>query len=55
MKEQNIGLQVHYTPIHLQPFYRKRGFSEGDFPQAEFYSKNALSIPLFIGLSRRPI
>ena len=52
MKEQNIGLQVHYTPIHLQPFYRKRGFSEGDFPQAEFYSKNALSIPLFIGLSR---
>ena len=52
MKEKNIGLQVHYTPIHLQPFYRKRGFSEGDFPQAEYYSKNALSIPLFIGLSR---
>ncbi len=51
MRKRNIGVQVHYTPIHLQPFYRKKGFSEGDFPEAEFYAKNSMSIPLFIGLT----
>ena len=51
-RKNNIGVQVHYTPIHLHPFYRKMGFKIGDFPESELYSKNALSLPLFIGLSK---
>ena len=43
-------MQVHYTPVHLQPYYRKLGFREGDFPQAEAYASNAISLPLYPGL-----
>ena len=50
MRENNIGVQLHYTPIHLQPFYRKLGFNEGKFPEAEKYSHNAFSIPVFTKL-----
>ena len=51
LRKNNIGVQVHYTPVHLQPYYRKMGFGEGDFPESENYSINALSLPLFPGLS----
>ena len=48
MRECNIGLQVHYIPIHLQPYYRQRfGFKEGDFPIAENFYKNEVSLPMF--------
>ena len=50
LKKNKIGSQVHYMPVHLQPYYRKLGFKEGDFPNAEEYAKKALSIPLFPGL-----
>ena len=50
MRERNIGVQVHYSPIHLQPYYRKLGFGEGDFPNAEEYSKSAMSLPVFEGI-----
>ena len=53
MKENNIGVQLHYIPIHLQPFYRKMGFRSGDFPNSEFYAQNVLSIPLFNELKKR--
>jgi dTDP-4-amino-4,6-dideoxygalactose transaminase len=36
--------------VHLQPYYRRLGFSEGDFPEAEAYSRNAISLPLYPGL-----
>ena len=52
LRKSGIGVQVHYTPIHLQPYYRRKGFSVGDFPEAELYAKNAFSIPLFVGLSK---
>ena len=45
-----IGVQLHYTPVHLQPYYRKLGFHEGDFPEAEVYATNAISLPLYPGL-----
>ena len=45
-----IGVQLHYSPVHLQPYYRRLGFSEGDFPKAEAYATNAISLPLFPGL-----
>ena len=51
MRAAGIGVQVHYIPVHLQPFYRERGFSAGMFPAAEAYYERALSIPLFPTLS----
>ena len=47
LKSNNIGVNVHYIPIHLQPIYRKMGFSKGDFPCAEQYYEEAISIPLY--------
>jgi dTDP-4-amino-4,6-dideoxygalactose transaminase len=45
--DANIAVNVHYIPIHTQPFYRARGFQAGQFPAAEAYFARALSIPLF--------
>ena len=45
-----IGVQLHYSPVHLQPYYRALGFVEGQFPEAEAYSTSAISLPLFPGL-----
>jgi len=50
MRKRNIGVQLHYSPIHLQPYYRKLGFKEGDFPVSEEYARKAMSIPVFEGL-----
>jgi dTDP-4-amino-4,6-dideoxygalactose transaminase len=44
---RGIGVNVHYIPIHLQPYYQTLGFSKGDFPNAERYYQNALTLPLF--------
>ena len=44
---------VHYIPIHLQPYYQHRGFNKGDFPIAEQYYLNAVSIPLYPDLSEQ--
>jgi len=51
LREQSIGVQVHYTPVHLQPYYRQIGFSEGDFPLAEQYAISSLTLPLFPDLT----
>jgi UDP-4-amino-4,6-dideoxy-N-acetyl-beta-L-altrosamine transaminase len=51
LKAHNIGVNVHYIPVHLQPYYKNIGFSEGDFPEAERFYKNAISIPLHPKLS----
>jgi UDP-4-amino-4,6-dideoxy-N-acetyl-beta-L-altrosamine transaminase len=50
MRAEGIGVQLHYSPVHLQPYYRRLGFGEGDFPHAEAYAHNALSLPLYPGL-----
>jgi UDP-4-amino-4,6-dideoxy-N-acetyl-beta-L-altrosamine transaminase len=48
LKTKGINTQVHYFPIHLQPYYKKKyGYGTDDFPMAEEYYKNALSLPLF--------
>jgi len=44
------GVNVHYIPIHLQPYYRALGFGPGMYPNAEAYYADALSLPLFPGL-----
>ena len=50
LKSHGIGCQVHYIPIHLQPFYKGKGFSEGMFPNAERYFQRCVSLPLHPGL-----
>lgn len=47
LRAQGIGVQVHYIPVHSQPYYRKLGFCQGDFPVAEAYYEQAISLPMF--------
>ncbi|MFO0003398.1 MAG: DegT/DnrJ/EryC1/StrS family aminotransferase, partial [bacterium] len=47
LRAAEIGVNVHYIPIHLQPHYAQIGFRRGDFPVAERYYDHALSLPLF--------
>tara|TARA_B100000674_G_C37945308_1_gene964638 strand:- start:481 stop:1680 length:1200 start_codon:yes stop_codon:yes gene_type:complete len=51
LRAAQIGVQLHYTPVHLQPYYRALGFTEGNFVNAESYGCSAISLPLFPGLS----
>lgn len=46
LREKGIGVNVHYIPVHTQPYYHNLGFKEGDFKEAEKYYANAISIPL---------
>ena len=50
MRAAGIGVQLHYSPVQLQPYYRAMGFGEGQFPEAEVYAHCAISLPLFPGL-----
>jgi UDP-4-amino-4,6-dideoxy-N-acetyl-beta-L-altrosamine transaminase len=47
LQAAGIGVNVHYIPVHLQPYYRRLGFGPGMFPEAEAYYESALSLPLF--------
>lgn len=51
LRAANIGVNVHYMPIYLQPFYRQRGFEEGYCPAAETFYRRAISIPLHTRLT----
>ena len=52
MRNGGIGVNVHYIPVHLQPYYREKfGFRAGDFPEAERYYAQALTLPLYPGLT----
>jgi len=46
-----VGVNLHYIPVHLQPYYIGLGFAHGDFPSSEDYYQRAISIPLYPGLS----
>ena len=51
LRENGIGVNLHYIPVHIQPFYKRMGFNWGDFPEAENYYKEAISIPIFHGMN----
>jgi len=51
LREKGITAHVHYIPIHLQPYYQQLGFHQGDFPDAENYYLNAISLPLYPDLT----
>ncbi len=47
LRAAGIGVNVHYIPVHTQPFYRQLGFAPGQFPVAEAYYAQAISLPMF--------
>jgi len=51
LRQKGLGVNLHYIPVHIQPYYEKMGFSRGDFPEAEKYYSRAISIPIFQGLT----
>ncbi len=51
LRENGIGVNLHYIPIHLQPYYKNLGFQKGDFPNAESFYNEAISLPIFPTIS----
>jgi UDP-4-amino-4,6-dideoxy-N-acetyl-beta-L-altrosamine transaminase len=51
LKANNIFAQIHYFPTHLMPYYRNLGWKVGDFPHAESYYKNCISLPMYPSLT----
>ncbi|MEX6502155.1 UDP-4-amino-4,6-dideoxy-N-acetyl-beta-L-altrosamine transaminase [Pseudomonas zhanjiangensis] len=51
LREQGIGVNLHYIPVHTQPYYQRMGFKQGDYPQAESYYSEAISLPMFQTMS----
>jgi UDP-4-amino-4,6-dideoxy-N-acetyl-beta-L-altrosamine transaminase len=50
LRQRGIGVNVHYIPVHTQPYYQAMGFVAGDYPDSEQYYRQAISLPLFAGL-----
>ncbi|CCE22425.1 UDP-4-amino-4,6-dideoxy-N-acetyl-beta-L-altrosamine transaminase [Methylotuvimicrobium alcaliphilum] len=55
LRDAGIGVNVHYIPVHLQPYYRGLGFKLGDFPEAERYYRESITLPLFPDLTKNDI
>jgi len=55
LRSKGIGVQLHYLPVHLQPFYLKMGFSKGLFPNSENFAISSFSLPIFTSLSNDDI
>src|SRR5690554_3703270 len=51
LREQGIGVNLHYIPVHTQPYYQAMGFAAEDFPEAMAYYREAISLPMFQGLT----
>ncbi|MDH5913337.1 UDP-4-amino-4,6-dideoxy-N-acetyl-beta-L-altrosamine transaminase [Vibrio splendidus] len=51
LRENGIGVNLHYIPVHTQPYYQAMGFSDGDFPESECYYQEAISLPMFHGMT----
>ncbi len=51
LRQAGIGVNLHYIPVHTQPYYQTLGFQWGDFPQAEQYYREVISLPLYYGLT----
>jgi UDP-4-amino-4,6-dideoxy-N-acetyl-beta-L-altrosamine transaminase len=51
LRQVGIGVNLHYIPVHRQPYYQQMGFQAGDFPKSENYYQEAMSLPLYYGLT----
>ncbi|MDD2367420.1 MAG: UDP-4-amino-4,6-dideoxy-N-acetyl-beta-L-altrosamine transaminase [Desulfuromonadaceae bacterium] len=47
LRQQGISVNLHYIPVHTQPYYQKMGFKAGDYPEAEKYYTEAISLPMY--------
>lgn len=47
LRSKDIIVNLHYIPVHMQPYYAKMGFKEGDYPESEKYYREAISIPMY--------
>jgi UDP-4-amino-4,6-dideoxy-N-acetyl-beta-L-altrosamine transaminase len=50
LRDNNIGVNLHYIPVHLQPYYRKLGFTKGSFIEAERHAEEAITLPMYPNL-----
>lgn len=55
LRECGIGVNLHYIPVHTQPYYMAMGFAKGDFPEAESYYSEAISLPMYPGLTEKDL
>ncbi len=56
LRESGIGVNVHYIPVHLQPYYHDCfGYKQGDFPLAEEYYESAVTLPLYPDMTKKDI
>jgi dTDP-4-amino-4,6-dideoxygalactose transaminase len=55
MENSNIYLQVHYIPVHTQPFLKKYGFKKGQFPVSENFYEQEVSLPIYYTLDKKKI
>ena len=51
LRDAGIGVNIHYIPIHLQPYFQNLGFQSGDFPNSEEYYRRAITLPIFPSMS----
>ncbi len=51
MRSEGIGVNLHYIPVYRQPYYERMGFKTEEFPEAEFYYEEAITLPIFPGLT----
>lgn len=51
LRERGIGVNLHYIPVHTQSYYQDLGFTEGEFPESEQYYREAISLPMFHGMT----
>jgi dTDP-4-amino-4,6-dideoxygalactose transaminase len=51
MRAEGIGVNLHYIPVYRQPYYERMGFNRADFPQSEQYYAEAITLPIYPGLT----
>ncbi len=51
LRRLKVNVNLHYIPIHLQPFYSRLGFKKGDYPNSESYYNEAISLPIYVNLT----
>lgn len=51
LRQVGVGVNLHYIPVHTQPYYQRMGFKIGDYPESEQYYAEAISLPMYAGLS----
>ena len=53
MRDADISVNLHYIPVHRQPYYQKMGFDQDAFPEANAYYQEAISIPMFATMTEK--